>query len=684
MYLKLKNESRAFELKQFRNIGYGDNSKENSTLTLNYSLNPDYMGDLVILIGPNNSGKSNVLDALSCFAKRNILKRDYSDTRLNDENPNLKLFASYKQNKTNETIYEYELNKDNKLQFKEGTKIENEPLFDLDEYTDIFRNSNHENFSDDLMIIEDLLKKYNFKIYQPIFEYGKNSYVNFNETKLNHKEIKNNLIELEKLMRSIIANSKINLLELADFYDEIKKDCGSYINAFLEECNKYIKLTDNDKWLSKKCPKIIKYDEVNITSEDLKCNIKEIDNNIFFQKLINISRIEKKELLKIYKKYEENHSTSVFYKSMDDYNKKFEWIQTLFNDLYCTEKENKYIFELHCEATHLVFVIFKYNEQTNEKTPLNLNYQSTGFKWFFNFFFNIYASNEFKTGDIIMMDEPATNLHVKGQEELHDFLKKFAIQSGITFVIATHSPFLVKLDCLDEVRLIIPQSDNTSYINNNFTTVNPDDADSLLPIRESLTVRNSILLDPNQIVIFVEGITDYNYFVAMQKLIKSFDNLTFLPINGLGKMKQMKEKIDELHKIKTWNSLVLTDGDWAGEKFYKINEDDPNPLRIVKLTDINPKFTEIENLFSNQDQERFNLKNVDVNANNNRWNKNISLSVTLKKIIQKEIWRQEDNKDYKIDVVDNETISNFKQVFEYLTNKITDINANNKSVKNIK
>ncbi|MBQ3621207.1 hypothetical protein II941_00015 [bacterium] len=73
----------------------------------------------------------------------------------------------------------------------------------------------------------------------------------------------------------------------------------------------------------------------------------------------------------------------------------------------------------------------------------------------------------------------------------------------------------------------------------------------MLPIRESLTVRNSILLDPNQIVIFVEGITDYNYFVAMKKLIGCFNNLTFLPINGLGKTKQNKEKLDQLRKIKS-------------------------------------------------------------------------------------------------------------------------------------
>ena len=122
MDLKLKNEVRAFELKQFRNIGYGDNSEENSTLILNYSLNPEYMGDLVILIGPNNSGKSNVLDALICFAKQSISKRDFSDTKLegNEQNPSLKLFAS---NQPNINIYEYDLSKNSQLIYKEGGKI---------------------------------------------------------------------------------------------------------------------------------------------------------------------------------------------------------------------------------------------------------------------------------------------------------------------------------------------------------------------------------------------------------------------------------------------------------------------------------------------------------------------------------------------------------------------------------
>ena len=288
--------------------------------------------------------------------------------------------------------------------------------------------------------------------------------------------------------------------------------------------------------IKQKPPKITKYNESNIHNRDLKCITDEIEDNTFFQNLINILGINQEELIGIYEKYKRNFNPSIFNPYINNWNSKFREINDWFNKLYCMKSgKDQYSFELQFVPPYLVFALLKYDFKTNAKISLDLDHQSTGFKWFFDFFFNVYASKEFKLGDIILMDEPATNLHVKGQDELRDFLKQFAVQSGITFVIATHSPFLVNLDYLDEIRLLIPQSDNTTWINNSFTTVNPDDADSLLPIRESLTVRNSVLLDPKQIVVFVEGITDYNYLVAMKKLVGNYNNLTFLPINGLGK-----------------------------------------------------------------------------------------------------------------------------------------------------
>ena len=224
-----------------------------------------------------------------------------------------------------------------------------------------------------------------------------------------------------------------------------------------------------------------------------------------------------------------------------------------------------------------------------------------------------------------MMDEPATNLHVKGQEELRKFLKEFAMKNGITFIIATHSPFLVDLDYLDEIRLISLHDNNVAKIDNVFSSVNVEDADSLKPIRESLTVRSSVLLDPDQIVVFVEGITDYNYLVGMKSLDKSFKNITFLPIHGLGKNTNEKlDRLSQLRKIRKHRSILLTDGDEAGEEFSKLNAQSAKKLNILKLTDVNLQFMEIENLFSDEDKTKFNVTEKDT-----------GLSVIFKKIINK-------------------------------------------------
>ena len=248
MDLKLKNEVRAFELKQFRNIGYGDNSEENSTLILNYSLNPEYMGDLVILIGPNNSGKSNVLDALSCFANRNISKRDFSDIKINDKNLSLKLFASFKNNKNSEVIYEYELNNENKLQFKENNKIEIEPIFNLKEYIDNFPCVSKILFND-LLAIQIAIKKCELNVYKWRFLPKVKS--NYKNDHVNANDVKNYLTKLMKLIDIYKSCLSPEMKKWIYFFQEIDQNCSKYTNEFFNEYLNFNKLTINDRWLSK-------------------------------------------------------------------------------------------------------------------------------------------------------------------------------------------------------------------------------------------------------------------------------------------------------------------------------------------------------------------------------------------------------------------------------------------------
>ena len=87
---------RKLQISAYRNIGFEDGKPYTENLILNHSIQKGQMGDLVILIGANNSGKSNVLDALKSYNKRHITDRDITDLYMEEEcrKPSLKLSCS--------------------------------------------------------------------------------------------------------------------------------------------------------------------------------------------------------------------------------------------------------------------------------------------------------------------------------------------------------------------------------------------------------------------------------------------------------------------------------------------------------------------------------------------------------------------------------------------------------------
>ena len=56
-----------------------------------------------------------------------------------------------------------------------------------------------------------------------------------------------------------------------------------------------------------------------------------------------------------------------------------------------------------------------------EEDAIMLNSQSTGFKWFFNLYFNFLAKGLLKYGDIVVIDEIGATLHPQGLVELRKF-----------------------------------------------------------------------------------------------------------------------------------------------------------------------------------------------------------------------------------------------------------------------
>ncbi|GHP70646.1 hypothetical protein VN0235_01830 [Helicobacter pylori] len=117
---------------------------------------------------------------------------------------------------------------------------------------------------------------------------------------------------------------------------------------------------------------------------------------------------------------------------------------------------NKFLRE-KCTAYEIKLEICDCRKSDNQK-PIILSQQSTGFQWAFNFMFgflyNMGSNFSFNKNIIYVMDEPAAHLSVPAKKEFRKFLKEYAHKHNTTFVLATHDPFLVDTDHLDEIRIV--------------------------------------------------------------------------------------------------------------------------------------------------------------------------------------------------------------------------------------
>ncbi|WRB44823.1 ATP-binding protein [Helicobacter pylori] len=301
-----------------------------------------------------------------------------------------------------------------------------------------------------------------------------------------------------------------------------------------------------------------------------------------------------------------------------------------------------------------------------QNKPIILNQQSTGFQWAFNFMFgflyNVGSNFSFNKNIIYVMDEPATHLSVPARKEFRKFLKEYAHKNHVTFVVATHDPFLVDTDHLDEIRIVEKETEGSVIKNHfNYPLNNASkNSDALYQIKRSLGVDQHVFHNPQKHrIIFVEGITDYCYLSAFKLYFNERDfkdnpiPFTFLPISGLkNNPNEMKETIQKLCELDN-NPIVLTDDDRkcdsdqnaTSERFKKANEEMHDPIRILQLSKCDENFKQIENCFSVNDRKKY--------AKNKR--KELAMAFKTRLLYS--------GKD---DVMSEETKKNFLKLFEWI------------------
>ncbi len=264
------------------------------------------------------------------------------------------------------------------------------------------------------------------------------------------------------------------------------------------------------------------------------------------------------------------------------------------------------------------------------------------------------------------MDEPATPLSVPARKDFRKFLKEYAHKNHVTFVLATHDPFLVDTDHLDEIRIVEKETEGSAIKNHfNYPLNNASkDSDALDKIKRSLGVGQYVFHNPQKHrIVFVEGITDYCYLSAFKLYFNEReykDNpipFTFLPISGLkNNPNDMEETIQKLCELDN-HPIVLTDDDRkcvfnqkaTSERFKKANKDFGNPITILQLSDCDRHFKQIEDCFSANDRNKY------------AKNKRMELAMAFKTRL---LYGGED------DVMSEETKKNFLCLFEWIKKRV--------------
>ena len=740
-------KSRVLKIRNFKNIGVSLKDNEYQEIYLNGYWNDKIIGNLIILIGENNVGKTNILNAINVISRIDKEKEIKLSFILKATKPNNIEYSSssneiklvYKENDKEKYFYGISLENDmfsiiNKLPktniymdetddeaviviikkdieellnkfiplSKELPEDEEESKRFVSYFNKLQTKINEINDYSKLNGLYDKLKK---TIQRFISHYNKRNSnkilleenfiamkgieerIDFNKTYKIKDDIKKVLDKYISLSKKLPSNNeesikflnyfnklqtKINEIDdyerLNKLYNKLKKTIKIFIlyynkrndnkieDKFIDkEGVEQIELNHKNEIVTTEIP-IIKYDNGHMhmyKDNNLQILISEINKENFFTYLL---KPMENGIENIKKAYSNTINSKDIYEDLineflkENFTKKFNKLSSKVFD------KHEYDFIIKFEGTRIRLLIKRDKEATT------LSQQSAGFKWFFGLFFRLYFIYDLYIGDIVLIDEPELHLSIPSIRELRNILKEIAKEKGITFITTTHSPFFVDIDYLDEIKIVKKKKEGYGVEIVNFGDIDTHkEADTLKEIIDAFGLGNlnrDIITNPNNKVIFVEGITDYNYLIAFKKLYEYKNNgenlnLSFLPIAGLGKMhenhnEELENKIKLLSKLN--NVVVLTDGDETANKFKELSLSEEK-LNVIKLTDIDNNFEEIESLFSESDKENFEsiIKNKSLEASS--LFKNIILD------LDKEL--------------EEETINNFNKVLLYLKNEKT-------------
>lgn len=174
-------------------------------------------------------------------------------------------------------------------------------------------------------------------------------------------------------------------------------------------------------------------------------------------------------------------------------------------------------------------VSIKINFETNKfhilvdtsRRPMYVSERSNGLRWYLNLFIQLKEQNLLDKNVILLIDEPGVCLHIDAQAKLVELFNDFGSKNQILYT--THSPFMIDSTYLSNIRLVCNVGGYTHIFNSISDLEVPDSSkeEALSPLCKALGFSAKYNIGPskNKLNIIVEGITDYYYLKGAMALL---------------------------------------------------------------------------------------------------------------------------------------------------------------------
>lgn len=506
------------------------------------------------IIGKNESGKSNVLEAIGNLPYLN------------------KLNQFYFQNNKNRKIHTEEISVVIKMYFEEqeAKKLnanERETTFTFTTISTVaFSGALSKLIERDHHLWRNIEKLNETMGNRKIWNIG--SEANKKQCAIYLKDLQkcSNIIRLnfyhdiEKLKRLLLTTGE-SYEELTNVIEKIEKTLSEYYSLMPK-----IHYRPKDLYL-----------EYSYDYEKVKESIK--SKTDIFNRLMLAADIDKAEMLRAFTERNEGERQNIQLKIEEKLSKN---IGERFNEFY---KQEEVKFNPRFRDKELKFIV-----STNDGEAMMVTERSNGLKWYLSLFIDILANDIEKDNVLFLFDEPGVYLHVNAQKELLNLFDDLCEKNN-QVIYTTHSPSMIDGENLFNVRVVDKNKDGNTLISENYSDPRlstESKMETLSPLIKAIGADMKFNIGPqfHKLNIITEGIIDSMYIKAFLKHFNINDHPNIIPAAG----------VDNINRIASillgWGCefKVLLDYDMQGRKEFEVL------TNKLDLTTDNIVFTNGENI----------------------------------------------------------------------------------------